>query len=93
MFNNLKYCHRISIDDNMDMENGRFGEFGGQYVPEALMNAVLELQEAYGKYINDPEFLNDLQEMNRKYTGRPSPLYFAERMTEDLGGAKIYLKR
>lgn len=77
----------------MDMENGRFGEFGGQYVPEALMNAVLELQEAYGKYINDPEFLNDLQEMNRKYTGRPSPLYFAERMTEDLGGAKIYLKR
>ena len=92
MFNNLKYCHRISIDDNMDMENGRFGEFGGQYVPEALMNAVLELQEAY-KYINDPEFLNDLQEMNRKYTGRPSPLYFAERMTEDLGGAKIYLKR
>lgn len=93
MFNNLKYCHRISIDDNMDMENGRFGEFGGQYVPEALMNAVLELQEAYGKYINDPEFLNDLQEMNRKYTGRPSPLYFAERMTENLGGAKIYLKR
>ena len=93
MFNNLKYCHRISIDDNMDMENGRFGEFGGQYVPEALMNAVLELQEAYGKYINDPEFLNDLQEMNRKYTGRPSPLYFAERMTEDLVGAKIYLKR
>lgn len=93
MFNNLKYCHRISIDDNMDMENGRFGEFGGQYVPEALMNAVLELQEAYGKYINDPGFLNDLQEMNRKYTGRPSPLYFAERMTEDLGGAKIYLKR
>jgi len=93
MFNNLKYCHRISIDDNMDVENGRFGEFGGQYVPEALMNAVLELQEAYGKYINDPEFLNDLQEMNRKYTGRPSPLYFAERMTEDLGGAKIYLKR
>ena len=93
MFNNLKYCHRISIDDNMDMENGRFGEFGGQYVPEALMNAVLELQEAYGKYINDPEFLNDLQEMNRKYTGRPSPFYFAERMTEDLGGAKIYLKR
>ncbi|MBQ8643687.1 MAG: tryptophan synthase subunit beta [Candidatus Methanomethylophilaceae archaeon] len=77
----------------MDMESGRFGEFGGQYVPEALMNAVLELQEAYGKYINDPEFLNDLQEMNRKYTGRPSPLYFAERMTEDLGGAKIYLKR
>ncbi|MBR2347996.1 MAG: tryptophan synthase subunit beta, partial [Candidatus Methanomethylophilaceae archaeon] len=77
----------------MDMENGRFGEFGGQYVPEALMNAVLELQEAYGKYINDSEFLNDLQEMNRKYTGRPSPLYFAERMTEDLGGAKIYLKR
>jgi len=93
MFNNLKYCHRISIDDNMDVENGRFGEFGGQYVPEALMNAVLELQEAYGKYINDPGFLNDLQEMNRKYTGRPSPLYFAERMTEDLGGAKIYLKR
>ncbi|MBQ8180296.1 MAG: tryptophan synthase subunit beta, partial [Candidatus Methanomethylophilaceae archaeon] len=77
----------------MNSENGRFGEFGGQYVPEALMNAVLELQEAYEHYSRDPEFLAEVDDLNRRYTGRPSPLYYAERMTEDLGGAKIYIKR
>ncbi len=77
----------------MNSENGRFGEFGGQYVPEALMNAVLELQEAYEHYSRDPEFLAEVDDLNRRYTGRPSPLYYAERMTEDLGGAKVYIKR
>ena len=77
----------------MESDNGRFGEFGGQYVPEALMNAVIELQEAYARYSRDPEFIAEVEEMNRLYTGRPSPLYYARRMTEDLGGAKVYIKR
>ncbi len=77
----------------MTFEDGKFGEFGGQYVPEALMNAVLELQEAYEKYSRDPDFLKELEEFGRKYTGRPSLLYYAERMTKDLGGAKVYIKR
>ncbi len=73
--------------------DGRYGEYGGQYIPETLMNAVIELREAFEKYKNDPEFLHELKELNRRYTGRPSMLYYASRMTEDLGGAKIYLKR
>lgn len=73
--------------------DGRYGEYGGQYVPETLMNAVIELDEAYHRYIKDPEFLAEVDRMNREYTGRPSLLYYAERMTKDLGGAKIYLKR
>ena len=77
----------------MESDNGRFGEFGGQYVPEALMNAVIELQEAYARYSRDPDFIAEVEEMNRLYTGRPSPLYYARRMTEDLGGAKVYIKR
>lgn len=77
----------------MTNEEGRYGEFGGQFVPETLMKAVIELNEAYKKFMKDPEFLRELDEMNRKYTGRPSLLYYAERMTEDLGGAKIYIKR
>ena len=77
----------------MTNEEGRYGEFGGQFVPETLMKAVIELNEAYTKYMKDPEFLRELDAMNRKYTGRPSLLYYAERMTEDLGGAKIYIKR
>lgn len=72
---------------------GRFGIYGGQYIPETLMNAVIELEEAYDYYKNDPEFNRELNELFREYTGRPSGLYFAEKMTKDLGGAKIYLKR
>lgn len=72
---------------------GRYGEFGGQYVPETLMNAVHELEAAYETYKNDPEFLNELHTLYRDYANRPSMLYYAKRMTEDLGGAKIYLKR
>ena len=74
-------------------KEGRFGEFGGQYVPETLMNAVHELDEAYQKYSRDPEFQEELSRLYREYANRPSMLYYAERMTKDLGGAKIYLKR
>ena len=72
---------------------GRFGEYGGQYVPETLMNAVNELEEAYEKYSKDPEFIKELDDLYRNYANRPSLLYYAEKMTKDLGGAKIYLKR
>lgn len=72
---------------------GRFGEYGGQYVPEIVMNAVNELNEAYEKYKNDPEFLEELHKYYREYVNRPSLLYYAKKMTQDLGGAKIYLKR
>ncbi|MCI8592321.1 MAG: tryptophan synthase subunit beta [Lachnospiraceae bacterium] len=72
---------------------GRFGVHGGQYIPETLMNAVIELEEAYDHYKNDPEFNRELNELFREYAGRPSGLYFAEKMTKDLGGARIYLKR
>lgn len=75
------------------MSKGKFGQHGGQFVPETLMNAVNELEEAYEKYSHDQEFLTELTDLHKKYTGRPSLLYYAERMTEDLGGAKIYLKR
>ena len=75
------------------MEKGRFGVHGGQYIPEILMNAVHEVEEAYNKYKDDPDFNRELEELYNEYTGRPSRLYYAKRMTEDLGGAKIYLKR
>ena len=72
---------------------GRFGAYGGQYVPETLMNAVNELEEAYNKYSNDPEFQAELTKLLNEYANRPSLLYYAEKMTKDLGGCKIYLKR
>lgn len=75
------------------MSKGRFGVHGGQYIPEILMNAVIELEEAYNFYKNDPEFNRELEELLNNYAGRPSRLYYAKHMTEDLGGAKIYLKR
>lgn len=67
---------------------GRFGEYGGQYVPEIVMNAVNELNEAYEIYKNDPEFLAQLRQLYRDYANRPSLLYYAEKMTKDLGGQK-----
>ena len=73
--------------------HGYFGEFGGQFMPETLMNAIIELEAAYETYKNDPEFVKELEDLHVSYTGRPSLLYFAEQMTKDLGGAKIYLKR
>lgn len=72
---------------------GRFGIHGGQYIPETLMNAVIELEQAYEHYKNDADFRRELTELLNEYAGRPSRLYFAAKMTEDLGGAKIYLKR
>lgn len=74
-------------------EKGRYGIHGGQYIPETLMNAVVELEKAYEFYKNDPEFNAELNKLFKEYTGRPSLLYYAEKMTKDLGGAKIYLKR
>lgn len=75
------------------MKKGRYGKYGGQYIPETLMNAVQEVEEAYEHYKNDPEFVRELDDLYRNYAGRPSMLYYAEKMTSDLGGAKIYLKR
>ncbi len=75
------------------MTKGRYGIHGGQYLPETLMNAVLELEEAYEHYRNDPDFLAELHRLYREYANRPSLLYYAKKMTEDLGGCKIYLKR
>jgi len=74
-------------------KHGRFGPFGGKYVPETLMNALIELEEAYEKYKDDPEFLEEVRYLLKQYSGRPTPLYYAERLTKHLGGAKIYLKR
>ena len=74
-------------------KTGRFGIHGGQYIPEVLMNAVNELETAYNFYKNDPEFNRELTELLNDYAGRPSRLYYAEKMTKDLGGCKIYLKR
>ncbi len=75
------------------MSKGRFGVHGGQYIPETLMNAMLELEEAYKRCKNDPDFNREFIKLLNTYAGRPSRLYYAERMTKDLGGAKIYLKR
>lgn len=75
------------------MTKGRYGQHGGQYIPETLMNAVIELEEAYEHYKNDPAFNAELNDLLKNYAGRPSLLYYAEKMTSDLGGAKIYLKR
>ena len=77
----------------MTNPKGRFGIHGGQYIPETLMNAVIELEEAYDFYKQDPAFNQELSRLFQDYAGRPSRLYYAEKMTRDLGGAKIYLKR
>lgn len=75
------------------MSNGRYGDFGGQYVPETLMNEIHKLEEAYEHFSKDPDFIAELDKLNREYANRPSLLYYAEKMTRDLGGAKIYFKR
>lgn len=77
----------------MTNQNGRFGIHGGQYIPETLMNAVIELEEAYNHFKDDPAFNEELKALLNDYAGRPSRLYFAKKMTADLGGARIYLKR
>ncbi|MGN1122708.1 MAG: tryptophan synthase subunit beta [Eubacterium sp.] len=75
------------------MSKGRYGIHGGQYIPETLMNEIINLENEYEKYKNDPEFNAELQRLFNEYAGRPSLLYYAEKMTKDLGGAKIYFKR
>ena len=79
--------------DQWPDESGRFGEFGGRYVAETLMPLILDLEKAYAQAKADPAFAAEIADMNAHYTGRPSPLYFAERLTEHFGGAKIYFKR
>ena len=74
-------------------KKGRYGEFGGQYAAETLKNALINLEEAFNKYKDDEDFNRELNYYHKQYTGRPSILYYAEKMTKDLGGAKIYLKR
>jgi tryptophan synthase beta chain len=75
------------------MSRGRFGDYGGQYIPETLMNEIINLEKAYNQYKTDGAFAAELDELLKNYAGRPSLLYYAEKMTRDLGGAKIYLKR
>jgi len=75
------------------MTKGRFGQHGGQFIPETLMNAVIEIEEAYERYKKDESFCRELDDLLKNYAGRPSLLYYAEKMTRDLAGAKIYLKR
>ncbi len=96
----LQVSHIIKVRISPDlpdreeiMSKGRFGIHGGQYIPETLMNAVTELEEAYNHYKENPEFNAELTKLFNEYVGRPSLLYYAEKMTKDLGGAKIYLKR
>ena len=75
------------------MSKGRYGEYGGQYISETLMNELIYLEKEYNHYINDKDFQNELNTLLKEYAGRPSLLYYAKRMSDDLGGAKIYLKR
>lgn len=79
--------------NNGQTKHAYFGDFGGQFMPETLMNAIIELEEAYNTYKDDPDFVKEVEDLHKNYTGRPSLLYYAEKMTQDLGGAKIYLKR
>ena len=81
------------MEQNTTNKKGRYGIHGGQYIPETLMNAVIELDEAYEHYKNDPKFQAELTELLNEYAGRPSRLYYAKKMSEDLDGARIYLKR
>ena len=97
MYNIIKCLEKEQVRQQKkgrtNMSKGRFGIHGGQYIPETLMNAVIELEEAYLHYKDDPEFNRELTELLNEYAGRPSRLYYASHMTEDLGGAKVYLKR
>lgn len=89
----IKYKKSDDVKNGEKMMNTRFGEFGGQYIPEILMSEINHVAEAYEKYKNDPAFKAELKDLYANYTGRPSMLYEAKRMRADLGGPKIYLKR
>ncbi|MES9673565.1 tryptophan synthase subunit beta, partial [Bacillus pseudomycoides] len=77
----------------LQAENGYFGEFGGSFVPEQLQEALLHLENAFNQYKDDLEFIKEYEYYLKEYVGRPNPLYYAERLSEEIGGAKIYLKR
>src|SRR3989475_8963621 len=83
----------MSVAETIPDVHGHFGPYGGMFVPETLMSALDELTSEYEIAKNDPAFQNELDELLRNFAGRPTPLYFAERLTKNLGGAKIYLKR
>src|SRR5262245_55341596 len=83
----------MNANTKLPDENGRFGQFGGRYVAETLMPLILDLEKAYEESKADPSFQAELDEFLRDFVGRPSPLYFAERLTDHFGGAKIYFKR
>jgi tryptophan synthase beta chain len=89
----LRRNNKQSTNKEYTMSKGRYGIHGGQYIPETLMNEIINLEKAYEHYKNDPEFNAELDKLLREYAGRPSLLYYAENMTKDLGGAKIYFKR
>ena len=89
----LKQKRRTKLNQNLPDATGHFGEFGGRYAPETLMSPLLELEDAYMSLREDSDFQEEFQYYLREYVGRPNPLYYAERLTQALGGAKIYLKR
>ena len=86
-----KYIETQSV--NVPDERGYYGEFGGRFVPETIIPALDELEEAYHDAMNDPDFQQELWHLNKTYTGRPTPVTYAKRLSEKLGGAQIYLKR
>ena len=83
----------VNNEEELKMSKGRFGQFGGQYITETLMNELINLEKQYEFYKNDPQFNAELNQLLKEYANRPSLLYYADKMTKDLGGAKIYLKR
>ena len=83
----------MMVNTTEEQRIGRYGRFGGQYVPETLMTALKELENAYEDAVSDPSFMDEVNYYLKDYVGRETPLYFAERLTKELGGAKIYLKR
>lgn len=93
IYSEKRKAKNTEIMEEFDMSKGRYGIHGGQYVPETLMNELEKLENAYEHYKKDPEFINELDTLLKEYAGRPSLLYYAEKMTRDLGGAKIYFKR
>jgi tryptophan synthase beta chain len=90
---NLNDSHRVGSETKFPNEKGYYGEYGGRFVAETLMQPLLDLESAYAKYMSDPDFLSELDDDLKNYVGRPSPLYHAKRWSQEIGGAQIYLKR
>jgi tryptophan synthase beta chain len=90
---NLNDSHRVGSETKFPNAKGYYGEYGGRFVAETLMQPLLDLELAYAKYMSDPDFLSELDDDLKNYVGRPSPLYHAKRWSQEIGGAQIYLKR